>query len=357
VKSTENKLRSLIDTVNDNQKKLDRLQVAELHLLQSDTLPELFSYLFDEYPKHFQLYTVDLLLIDTEYGIHRLLEDSGEQHKKLYSLQLVTDEGVIARIRSLGQQPVLISYNHQEHRWLLAKRIPEPASIAILPLVRHHKQIGVATCVSQDEKRFQPSFATDLLQRLASILAISIENAVNQHRLQYLGLTDALTGVRNRRFLDQRLVEEVALSNRSGNPLCFLFIDIDHFKQVNDNYGHPIGDQVLAEVAWRIGLQLRGSDVLARYGGEEFAVLLTNTDIREAQQIAERIRVVIEEEPVPCDGQTLSITASIGVSTLPHPNNETRDHEGLAQQLTRTADEALYQAKENGRNQVVVSDA
>jgi len=68
-------------------------------------------------------------------------------------------------------------------------------------------------------------------------------------------------------------------------------------------------------------------------------------------------RVVIEEEPVPCDGQTLSITASIGVSTLPHPNNETRDHEGLAQQLTRTADEALYQAKENGRNQVVVSDA
>ena len=355
MKSSSEKLYALLDTANDNQKKLDRLQTAELHLLQSDTLPGLFNYLFNEYRELFQLYSVDLLLIDTRYGIQRLLEDSGESAKNLHSLQLTTDEACIKKIEALGHEPILCTYAESDHRWLLTERVPEPASIAILPLVRHHHAIGVVTCASTDANRFSPSYATDLLQRLAGILAISIENAVNYHRLQYLGLTDALTGARNRRFLDQRLVEEVASASTSNKPLCFLFIDIDHFKQVNDNYGHPAGDQVLYEIARRTNIQLRANDVLVRYGGEEFAVLLTNTDINEAERVAERIRMAIEQDVIVCDGHSLAITTSIGVAKLSGTSPAAGSHEELAAQLTRAADEALYEAKESGRNRVVVS--
>jgi diguanylate cyclase (GGDEF)-like protein len=185
------------------------------------------------------------------------------------------------------------------------------------------------------------------------IVGICLENVTNSERLKHIGLTDPLTGVHNRRYFDQRLQEEVSRAQRQGYPLSCLFLDVDHFKRVNDQYGHQTGDCVLREVAWRIKNQLRSIDVLGRYGGEEFAVLLVQTDMGSALTIAERIRHSIAEQLFKGEGEgTLAATLSVGVATL-RDCNRGQNAETLAQQLVAQADQALYRAKQGGRNCVV----
>lgn len=349
---TRDQLKGLLNTAYHNQEKIDRLQTAELKMLQADSINKLFHYLFEEYPRSFQLQSFTIQLIDENYALYRLLEDSDEPASQFPNLQLCTQEEDIECITSLGESLHLTTFNPAQHRFLLPKDVDHAASLAILPLIRHQKLMGTACCISDDDTRFQPSMGTDFMRRLASILGISIENALNYHRLQYFGLTDALTGVRNRRFLDQRLVEEIARAQRSHEPLSFLFIDIDHFKQVNDRYGHHVGDHALNHTATAIASQLRRIDLLARYGGEEFAVLLGNTSIREASLIAERIRHKIEDSVIEVDGQILSVTASIGLAELSELAACDTAHADMATRLTSAADTALYEAKSSGRNLV-----
>ena len=227
-------LRELLSRASDNQEKIDRIQSAELELLQSESLPELFNYLFNEHAMLFQLLSVNMLLIDPDLRIHRILRETGDTSKFQRYLKLLDDKDTIERVRQLGQQPILAGYDPDIHEWLLTDHGIKVGSVAILPLFRHNDLIGIATCTSADVDRFQPSLGTDFLKRLAAILAISIENTVNYHHLQYLGLTEGLTGARNRRFLDQHLPELVANAVHSSKPLAFLFVDIDHFKQIND---------------------------------------------------------------------------------------------------------------------------
>lgn len=354
--AADKQLQELLSRANDNQEKSDRIQSAELELLQSESLPEIFDYLFNEHTMLFQLLSVNLLLIDHEYQIQRLLEENGDASKFEKHLKLLDDNNTVDLVRKLGTQPILATYETETYQWLLTDSDRNTKSIAVLPLIRHNEVIGVATCTSVDIERFQPDLSTDLLKRLAAILAISIENAVNHHHLQYLGLTDALTGVRNRRYLDQRLSEEVVSCARSRKPLAFLFVDIDFFKKVNDTYGHQTGDKVLKKVADLIYSQLRAADIIARYGGEEFAVLLKEQNLSDALHIAERIRSTIEKTKIVSEGKIIPITASIGIAELTRLQNKTQDIDKLTYLLTEAADIALYQAKENGRNQVVIAE-
>ena len=346
-------LAELLSRANENQQKIERMQAAELELLQTESLTELLDYLFNEHTMLFQLLSVNLLLIDTEQSIYRLLQESGDSGKYHNHLKLIKDSDTVTQVKNLNRQPQLASYQPDVHEWLLTDPDSQVKSVAVLPLMRHGETIGVATCTSVDIQRFQPDLGTDLLQRLAAIMAISIENAVNYHHLQHLGLTDGLTGVRNRRFFDLRLSEEISGTLRTCKPLAFLFIDIDHFKRINDNHGHQSGDKVLRQVANLIYEQLRADDMLARYGGEEFAVLLRDQTATGAAQIAERIRAVIAGADINCDGKQLTVTVSIGISNLQHAKGTAHDAEKIAYLLTKSADSALYQAKENGRNQIV----
>jgi diguanylate cyclase (GGDEF)-like protein len=220
-------------------------------------------------------------------------------------------------------------------------------------MLRQKKLIGSLNLGSRNEGRFAPGMATDFVSRLAAIVGICLENVTNSERLKHLGLTDPLTGVHNRRYFDQRLQEEVSRALRQNIPLSCLFLDIDHFKQVNDRYGHQTGDCVLREVASRIKDQVRSIDVLGRYGGEEFAVLLMQTDMDSALGVAERIRHGIAEQRFKGEGdETLVTTLSVGVAAL-HDCNRARNAETLAQQLVARADQALYRAKQGGRNCVM----
>jgi len=170
-----------------------------------------------------------------------------------------------------------------------------------------------------------------------------------ERELAQLAATDALTGVANRRMLDQSLRHEWFRAQRSGKSLSLLMIDADHFKAFNDRHGHQAGDQALRELARVITANVRRpADLVARYGGEEFSVILAETDSTGAQQIAEHVRAAVEQLPR-MEGDEMPMTVSIGISTW------TVASEISLEQLLFAADRALYQAKEGGRNQVVLA--
>ncbi|MDN3219379.1 sensor domain-containing diguanylate cyclase [Pseudomonas nunensis] len=170
-----------------------------------------------------------------------------------------------------------------------------------------------------------------------------------EHELTQLAATDALTGLANRRMLDQALRHEWFRAQRSGMPLSVLMIDADHFKAFNDRHGHQAGDEALRSLAKVISAHVRRpADLAARYGGEEFSVILAETDGAGARQIAETIRVAVEQLPLVA-GAALPMTVSIGISTW------TTASEISLEQLLFVADKALYQAKEGGRNRVVAA--
>ncbi len=167
--------------------------------------------------------------------------------------------------------------------------------------------------------------------------------------LQYLAWRDPLTGLLNRRYFFERAAEEIVRARRHQRPLSLLMFDIDHFKQVNDHYGHGVGDTVLKELSHRCIDVSRSEDLLARMGGEEFALLMPDTDKSAASQIAERLRQAVRDAPIAAAEQEIHCAISLGVTVL--LDTDTRIENVLAR-----ADNALYCAKRSGRDRVVVDD-
>jgi diguanylate cyclase (GGDEF)-like protein len=165
--------------------------------------------------------------------------------------------------------------------------------------------------------------------------------------LELLAYTDPLTSAYNRRYFLSAARKEILRSARYGHSLTLLMVDIDHFKSVNDTYGHDIGDEALKVTVTTLLKALRSEDILGRFGGEEFIVLLPETNAVGAELIAQRIRQVVSEIIINTGQETVSFTVSIGVS-------EFQDNETI-EALQKRADEALYKAKENGRNCVVIN--
>ncbi len=183
-------------------------------------------------------------------------------------------------------------------------------------------------------------------ERTADLVAANERLSVLNQELEQISITDSLTQVFNRRFFMERARQEVKRVNRYGSSVSLLMIDIDHFKKVNDTYGHLAGDSVLNGVARLVKGRLRETDVLARYGGEEFMLIATPMDREGAVILGERIRALIESHPFNFDGKSISVTVSIGVSSWKPEMKENFE------ELIRLADDALYGAKEEGRNRV-----
>jgi diguanylate cyclase (GGDEF)-like protein len=184
------------------------------------------------------------------------------------------------------------------------------------------------------------------LENLLCCLIYPLKNATLYKQAISMAHTDPLTQTYNRTAFDDSLMREMGLAHRKSNPLSVIFFDIDHFKEINDNYGHEGGDIVLASAASCIKDALRASDIVFRYGGEEFVMLLNDTPLEGAKIIAERIRASLENHTVAYGMELIKITASLGISSL--RENDTRE------MLIKRADEAMYRAKEKGRNQVQI---
>lgn len=177
-----------------------------------------------------------------------------------------------------------------------------------------------------------------------------VELRRENENLKLLVTTDPLTGLFNYRYFQEILASELQRSNRTGRPTCLVMIDLDHFKGVNDKWGHEIGNLALKTAAGVFKKQLRQFDIVCRYGGEEFALILPQTALPIAVNVAERVRLRLESMPIEFDDRMIKITASFGVGIYQQENDYTPDT------FVDAVDQFLYQAKQQGRNQVCHPD-
>lgn len=340
----------LLSRIRQNEEVFFRFQSLETQLLTLNSLRELVEHVLDDTRTVFELDWVTLALVDAKGKIERFLQEDGLLPGSRKELILLASDLPLRPIFGRGFRPYLgvFSAKHQ----VLFPSEPFPQSCALLPLVRRGEFLGALSLGSAETTRFTLGMATDFLERLRQVLAVCLENTLNFELLRRTSLIDTLTGVNNRRFFEQRLKEEIDRAQRTGEPLACLFLDIDHFKRINDSFGHQSGDLVLAEVASQIRSQLRSQDVLARYGGEEFVALLSSADEQRAVEIAERIRRRIEVHQITDhNGQAISVTLSIGIAEY-DPHRVSPMTEADQQRLLELADRALYEAKRDGRNRV-----
>jgi diguanylate cyclase (GGDEF)-like protein len=245
------------------------------------------------------------------------------------------EQTIIRAVMSSGQPA---SGTAQE----LSCPFPEGLSrVAWAPLWREQQPIGVLVA---DEL---PASQLDTLAIVANQLSLQCTRIHFYQQVEALAVTDALTGLFVRRYFLERSQEELSRSRRHGASCTVLMADLDHFKQINDTYGHLVGDVVLQEVARLLLGNLREVDLVARYGGEEFILLLIESDAAQALPIAERLRQMVEVHPVRAYDEVVSPTISIGMAAFPA-------HGQTLELLIERADQALYTAKRDGRNQVVV---
>jgi len=218
----------------------------------------------------------------------------------------------------------------------------ETRSELALPLIAFEETLGVLVLDSSEADTFREEDIR-VLHSVADICAIGIRNAMQLHRAKTMASTDGLTGIYNRRGFETRVIETLAAAGRNGLGVSLLIIDIDHFKRLNDEFGHLLGDEVLRQVAKLFSQHVRKNDVVCRYGGEEFAILLPETTTERAHAVAEKLRRVVADHQFP--GVPQSVTISLGIADSP-------THAATRDELVRAADDALYAAKQNGRNRV-----
>lgn len=343
------RLEAMLNEARLNQEKMRRFDQLERKVIGAASLAALIDTLLGEYKSLFELDAVTLALVDPLYEVGRVLGDA--EHMAEGLLFLDSDVELQSLYAGTGR-PQLAGFD-EVPAFLFEDAPSGLASVALLPLLHHGRFIGSLNLGSRDAQRFVAGSSTDFLERLAALVAVCLDSALATERLKLAGLTDVLTGVHNRRYFESRCLEEVLAARRNGQPLVCMFIDVDHFKKLNDTLGHQAGDEVLRYVANLVKVQLRGSDVVARYGGEEFVVLLPATPGLAGLETAERIRRIVSAQSVPARvREAVRVTISIGVAMLRQLPEES-DAAVLVADMIARADKALYEAKESGRNRVV----
>jgi diguanylate cyclase (GGDEF)-like protein len=353
ITSMRRKLAKLTEEVARNTRILRASQQRELDLLQAEDLTALFRRMLVGLPTSYQLKKVTVVLCDPDHDIRHLLLAAGTEPASLPGLHLVESLAGLAPQYAALRKPWLGPYRNSDHE-LLFEGEGGLASIAMLPLTHKQMLLGSINFGSADANRFTPKHATDFFSHLGVIASFALENAVNRARLLRSGFTDVLTGWHNRRYLQVRLTEELARARRDRETLVCLMLDLDHFKQINDTYGHAAGDDVLRALSHRIESQVRASDVAARYGGEEFVLLLPHTDVESGARLAERIRLAVGRSPIIFgDEPGVTVTTSIGIASVT-PGSDDTDLKALGDSLLARADVALYRAKSAGRDRVEI---
>ncbi len=332
----------LMDKATQNERILRRFQQFELKLLSLSGVDPLLDNLLSDSLQHFRLDAVELWLLDPERILRELLPAELQQYA---GLQWLEND---AELRALYPSKMVVRLVNPPPIGLFPGR--PVRSAALLPLVRQGVLVGSLHFGAFSSQRFSQDKSTDFIQHLASVVAVCLENCVNQERLHRLSLIDALTRVENRRSFNASIETEISRATRQGEPLTVMMADLDHFKAVNDNHGHQVGDRVLCAVAQEIAGMLRKTDHVCRYGGEEFALILPNCDRELALEIAERIRQRVAGMRIASDsGIEVQLSLSLGVTCWTKPSAVAED---IAARLVKLADSAVYRAKEAGRNRV-----
>ncbi len=267
----------------------------------------------------------------------------GLRTEKVHRLSFAVGEGVAGWVAQRGEAARIDDVT-VDPRFVVLDGAPHTpiVSMACVPMVARGEVVGVLTATSGKPAAFLQS-DVELLTFLATTIALDMENL----RLHKVAVTDRLTGAYNREFLSTRLPVEIDAADGNERALSVAMVDVDHFKAVNDQHGHDVGDEVLCEISRRLRAAIRGGDLLVRYGGEEFLVVLPRASAGQAWEVGERMRARVAGGPVVVGDRRLPVQVSVGIAQ--HKLGES------AGELVRRADGALYVAKANGRDRVEVA--
>ena len=271
---------------------------------------------------------------------------SGTDYERVRPGMVISDSSLVAEACRTLQRISVPNVPHPARTRIFSEQEGRVriGSLAIVPLVHEHQAVGAVVVEAAHRDAIGPEEA-GTLALLAAVAVPSLEAARRLRAESERAFTDPLTGLANRRAFDERLDHVVNTIDRYGGSVSLILADIDHFKRVNDGYGHDAGDAVLREIAQTVAGSVRTIDLAARFGGEEIAILLPRTGLEGARELAERLRRSVANKTIRVRGQELRVTASFGVACYPESSADQRA-------LFTTADAALYEAKASGRNQV-----
>src|SRR6266481_130354 len=319
-------------------------------LTSSLDLDSILQTIMEKIAEYFRPDTWSLLMVDESHDELYFAIAVGDKADVLKDVRLKVGEGIAGWVAKHGEARIVPDVRNDP---FFASRVDdatkwETRSIICVPLRSKLRVLGVIQLVNVDMSRFgeQEVF---FLQSLCDYAAIAIENARWVERIQELTITDDCTGLYNARHLYKTLETEVYRSSRFGYEFSVLFIDLDHFKSVNDTHGHLIGSKLLAEIGYLVKAQLRLIDFAFRYGGDEFVVLLPQTGKDQALVVAKRLRDAMRASCFCRDeGLNLNVRASIGLATYPHDARDAHD-------IIRQADEMMYLVKNTTRDNIGIA--
>jgi diguanylate cyclase (GGDEF)-like protein len=313
-------------------------------------LDSILQTIMDKVAEYFRPDTWSLLMVDEGKDELYFAIAVGPASDTLKNVRLRVGEGIAGWVARHGE-PLIVPDVYTDARF--AKRIDEMTqwktrSIICIPLKSKHRVLGAIQLINVEMTQFEES-EIFFLQSLCDYAAIAIDNARSVERIQELTITDDCTGLYNARHLYKTLEAEVYRSARFGYEFTVLFIDLDHFKAVNDTHGHLVGSALLREVGGLIREELRPVDAAFRYGGDEFAVMLVEVDTRSAVQTGERMLARFRSHRFGRgSGLDLRVTASLGIAACP-------EHASQSTELIEAADRAMYLVKSRGRDGLAIA--
>ncbi|MCF8068635.1 MAG: DUF484 family protein [Desulfobacterales bacterium] len=336
--NTIHDIKIILERLKENEEITRKFHDVEAKFLSILNYRDLFETLLGSIQDTFNVPYVWISLIENSEASNliKYLEMSDVVSGKMN----IIDIDSLQELIGIDSEPLLVNEDLRDYY----KLFPDQKkyfikSIAMVPIYFDGKLIGSLNQGDMNENRFKPGMDTSLLERLAMKVSLCISNVTAHEKLRLLAYQDPLTGLLNRRALDSALKRELVRSNRYSNIISLLFIDLDNFKPVNDNYGHDFGDELLVYFSKNLLNVCRETDIAARYAGDEFVLVLPETDFKNADNLINRLRDNINKSPLRNKSKTIPVSFSCGISTTSEPDMDT------PAKLIKKADERLYKEK------------